>query len=171
MRGVKAGVKFGGHYFVECHDKDGKLKWRDEIENLVVNVGLQKILDEVFTGAGSPVSPWYLGLTTGSPTPNAADIMSSHGGWTEFTTYSEGTRQAFVETRTGQQVDNASSKATYTISTGGTIGGAFLTSDSAKSGTSGTLMSVGALTGGNRTVVISDTVSLTYTFTAADDGV
>jgi hypothetical protein len=39
-----------------------------------------------------------------------------------------------------------------------------------ESGTSGTLMSVAALSGGNRSVAADDTVELTYTFSAADDG-
>jgi len=171
LRG-KSRIKVGGHFVMECRGPDGKLKWRDTIENLVVNVGLQHILDIIFTGAGGQVATWYLGLTTGSPSPAAGDTMGSHAGWTEYVNYSEGTRPAFAETRTGQQVDNSAAKAAYSINgAGGTVGGAFLTSDSTKSGTSGTLMSCGALSGGNRSVTSGDTVNLQYTFTAADDGV
>ena len=45
--GLIAGTQSGEHakatgvYYVECHDKDGKLKWSAESKNLVVNVGLQ----------------------------------------------------------------------------------------------------------------------------------
>jgi len=170
-KGNRAGVKVGGRFVVTCHDKDGKLKWQDTIENLVVNVGLQHIIDTEFE-SGAQVTSWYLGLTTGSPTPAAGDTMGSHAGWTEYVNYSEAARQIFNGTRTGQQTDNSGSKAQYNINgAGGTIGGAFLVSDSTKGGSGGTLLSVGALSGGNRTVVASDLVNLQYTFTAADDGV
>ena len=51
---------------------------------------------------------------------------------------------------------------------GGGVGGAFVAS--AASGTAGTLLCAAALSGGNRAVADGDTVSLTYSFTAADDG-
>ena len=39
--GASEGARATGKYVVECHDKDGNLKWVDETHNLVVNVGLQ----------------------------------------------------------------------------------------------------------------------------------
>jgi len=62
-------------------------KWHAVAENLVVNVGLQHILDVVFAGdesAHANIDPWYVGLTAADPSPAAADTMASHAGWTEF---------------------------------------------------------------------------------------
>jgi hypothetical protein len=47
-----------------------------------------------------------------------------------------------------------------------TIAGAFVTTDNTKSGTTGTLFSVGNFTVGDRGVVSGDTVNVTYTFSA-----
>lgn len=167
MKSLKSKVKVGGRFELICRDKEGKIKWVDYIDNLVVNQGLQHILDAVFSGA-SQVATWYLGLTAGSPSPAGADTLASHGGWTEFTDYSEGARQEWVEVRSSQTLTNTASKADFSINGSGTVGGAFLSS--ASTGTSGTLMSAGALSGGNRSVASGDTVSVTYEFSAADDG-
>jgi hypothetical protein len=160
-------VRLGGVFDLTCYDRYGRVKWRDRAHNLVVNEGLQHILDSTFA-AGTQVTTWYVGLTDNSPTPAAADTLASHTGWTEFTEYT-GDRQEYVETRTNQQLSNSGSKASFPITgAGGGVGGAFLAS--AASGTTGTLMCVAALTGGNRTVANGDTVEVTYTFDAADDG-
>ncbi len=167
---MKTKMKLGGVFHFKCFDKNGNLKWEDEAKNLVVNVGLQHILDAVFSG-GTQVAPWYVGLTAASPTPAAADTMSSHGGWTEFTDYDEAARQEYVETRTGQELSNSGSKASFAVNQdASSIGGAFLTSDSTKSGTTGTLMCVAAFSGGNKSADDGDTLEVTYTFSAADDG-
>ena len=168
--GVSSGIKVGGNFQVICRDKDGREKWRDTIDNLVVNVGLQHILDIVFSG-GTQIDPWYVGLTGSTPSPAAGDTMGSHAGWTEFQNYDEGTRQTWVEVRSGQSMDNSASKAAFTISAdSSTIGGAFLTSDNTKGGTTGTLMAAGAFSGGDKSADDDDTLEVTYTFSAADDG-
>ena len=148
--------------------KHGKLfhekVWEDEFVNTVVNEGLQHVLDTVFS-AGAGISPWYLGLTDGTPTVNAADTMASHAGWVEVTDYT-GARKEWVEVRSGQSMTNAASVAVYAIDGTATVGGAFLNEDA--SGTAGVLMSAGALTGGDRAVVNLDTLNLTYTMTGSD---
>ncbi len=161
-------IRLGGVFHLVCRDKNGKIKWEDTSENLVVNEGLQHILDTVFSG-GAQVDPWYAGLTDDSPTVAAADTLASHVGWTEFDEYT-GNRQEYVEVRSGQSLTNAASKAVFPITgAGGGVGGAFLAS--VATGSAGTLMSGVALTGGNRVVASGDTVEVTYTFGAADDGV
>lgn len=164
-------AKFGGVFHIKCFRADGTLKWTEEAKNLVVNVGLQHILDVVFSGS-TQVTTWYIGLTASSPTPASADTMSSHSGWSEFTAYDEATRQEYVEVRSSQQLSNTASKATFTISTdSSSIGGAFITSSNTKSGTSGTLMCIAAFSTGNKSADDNDILQVTYTFTAADDGV
>lgn len=165
----KAGIR--GYYTVVCKDKDGKVKWVDHCENQFVNLGLDYIIDVAFGGAGAQaqIHPPYLGLTDGTPTIAAADTMASHTGWTEVTAYTEGTRQEFVDanTATGQR-DNSASVASFSINGTTTVGGIFCTSDNTKSGTSGTLISVVAFTGGDRSLVNLDTLEVTYTVSVAD---
>lgn len=162
-------ARFGGVFRVECRDREGKTRWIEDAPNLVTNGGLQHILTATFS-AGPQVTTWYVGLTHSSTTPAAGDTPSSHAGWTEDTTFSEAVRQTWVEVRSNQTLTNAASKAAFSITATSVIGGAFLASINTRSGTTGTLMCVAALTGGNKSVASGDTVNVTYTFTAADDG-
>lgn len=176
--GLIAGTQAGeeatakGVYKLECYDADGNLKWVIEEENLVVNVGLQYMAGTSLTSTAQ-ITTWYLGLITGpGVTTNAADTMSSHAGWTEFTGYSNATRVAAVLTAATNAnpsvVTNSGSAATISINASGTVGGAFLTSGSAKGGTVGTLFSEKAFSSpGDRTVVSGDILSVTYTFSLA----
>jgi len=120
------------------------------------------------------ITTWYLGLygARASNTPAAADTMSSHAGWTEVVAYSHATRVAatFVTATNANPsvVTNSASPATFNINGTTTVGGAFLTSGSAKSGTAGTLFSAADFGApGDRSVVSSDTLSVTYTFSLA----
>ena len=84
-----------GVYKIQCHDKDGNLKWEDEAPNLVVNEGLQDMNAKYFTGT-TYTAAWYLGLYGSGATnsPAAGNTMASHGTWTEVTDYSQATRPA-----------------------------------------------------------------------------
>jgi hypothetical protein len=161
---MKEGFKLGGIFTLECYDKNGLLKWEDNFHNLVVNEGLQHILDVEFSGT-TQVTTWYLGLTDGTPTVAAGDTLASHAGWTEETGYT-GNRQEWVEVRTAQTMTNSASVAVFPITGTATIGGGFLAS--VATGTSGILFSVGALSGGDRSVISGDTVNLTYSLTSSD---
>ena len=159
--------RLGGIFRIKCVDKHGALKWEDEAKNLVVNEGLYHILDTEFTG-GTPVTTWYIGLANSSPSPAANDTLASHGGWTENSNYT-GNRQEWDETRSGATVSNSASKASFPITSDSqTLGGAFLCS--VATGTSGTLMSVAAFSGGDKSADNGDTIEVQYDFTAADDG-
>ncbi len=157
-----------GHWEVTCRDKHGNVKWKDTIDNIVVNAGLNHILDVVLSAA-TQVTAWYIGLLSATPTVAAADTMASHGGWTEVTAYDEADRQGFTEAgASSQSLSNTASPAVFTISTNGTqIGGAFLTSNNTKGGTTGTLYAAGAFTAGNKDLDDGDTIDVTLTATAA----
>lgn len=162
-----------GKYHVECRDKDGKLKWTAESQNLVVNAGLAYMAGTALTSVAQ-ITTWYLGLygAAASNTPAASDTMSSHAGWTEITPYSNSTRvtATFVTATTANPsvVTNVASPAVFNINDTATVGGAFLTSGSAKSGTTGTLFSAADFgSPGDRSVVSGDTLSVTYTFSLA----
>lgn len=151
----------------ECFDKDGNLKWRETCYNLVVNVGLDDILDKYWKGS-TYTAAHYVGLTSGTPTVAATDTMSSHAGWTEVVAYSEGTREALtLGTVSSQSVDNSASKASFSINGTTTTGGAFISTDSTKSGTSGTLVCAVAFTGGDKSLSSGDTLNVTCTLTAS----
>lgn len=164
----KQGLGLDGHFNVVCLDKNGKEKWREDISNLVVNAGLDHALDSTLAG-GTQIATWYVGLTDGTPTVAAGDTMSSHAGWTEVTAYSEAVRQTFTAGAvSGQSVDNSASTADFSINGTTTVGGCFITSVNTKSGTTGTLFSVGAFSGGDRSASNGDTLQVTYTLTSAD---
>ena len=162
-----------GIYHVECRDNDGNLKWEAQSKNLVVNVGLQYMAGTALTSV-SQITTWYLGLygAGASNTPAAGDTMSSHAGWTEVVAYSNSTRVAATlataTTANPSVVTNSASPAIFNINGSTTIGGAFLTSGSAKSGTAGTLFSAADFgSPGDRVVVSGDTLTVTYTFSLA----
>ena len=168
-KGSEGAARAGGFFVVECFDKDGNLKWREENHNLVVNVGLQDMNAKYFTGS-SYTAAWYIGLygAGASNTPAASDTMSSHAGWTEVTAYSQSTRPACTfgtpTTADPSVATNSASPASFSINGTTTVGGAFLTSNNTKSGTTGTLFSASDFTGGDRSVVSGDTLTVTYTF-------
>jgi len=162
-----------GVYKIQCHDKDGNLKWEDVAPNLVVNVGLQDMNAKYFTGSAYTAA-WYIGLygAGASNTPAAGDTMSSHAGWTEVVAYSQATRPACTfgtpTTANPSVATNSASPATFSINATTTVGGAFLTSNSTKSGTTGTLYSAADFSApGDRAVTNGDTLSVTYTLSLA----
>lgn len=169
-KGVAEGLKGGGVFTVTCFDKDGNLKWEAKSHNLVVNVGLQDMNTKYFKGSGYTAA-WYIGLYGSGATndPAASDTMSSHAGWTEVTAYSQSTRPAATfgtaTTADPSVIDNSGSVAVFSINGTTTVGGAFLTSDNTKGGTSGTLFSAADFQSpGDRSVVNGDTLNVTYQF-------
>jgi hypothetical protein len=174
-------VGIEGVYKVECRDAAGNLKWEESFPNLVNAVGKELMLDTLLKGSSYTVVGPFLGLISGaSPTFAAADTMSSHGGWTEFTDYTvggsavRGTAVFASATSTGTTPSNVTTSAAtpivYTITgSGGTVGGCFLVTGSGASSTqgntSGTLYSAGAFLVAKITTA-GDTVSVTYSTTA-----
>ena len=163
-------VKAGGVFTVQCFDSEGNLKWTEENHNLVVNVGLKDMNDKYFTGS-SYTAAWYIGLygAAASNDPAAGDTMASHAGWTEVTDYSQSTRPAatFAAATTADPsvITNSASVAVFSINATTTVGGAFLTSDNTKGGTSGILFSASDFASpGDRAVVSGDVINVTYTF-------
>lgn len=149
----------------------GGVKWAEEYQNLIVNAGLDDILD-VYLSAGTQDTTWFVGLLAASPTPLAAwtatEIASN-----DFVNYDEASLQAFTDGGvSSQSIDNSASPATFTISTNSSsIGGAYLIGTNAKATPAGTLYAAGAFTGGNKAADDGDTLEVTCTFTSADDGV
>jgi hypothetical protein len=163
-------VKAGGVFTIQCFDKDGNLKWEDKTPNLVVNEGLQYMNEQFFKGS-SYTAGWFLGLYGAalSNDPAPGDTMASHAGWTEVTDYSEATRPAATfgtpTLADPSVISNAGSIAVFSINDTATVGGAFLTSDNTKGGTTGILFSAADFQApGDRAVVSGDVINLTYQF-------
>ena len=168
---ARASVDIGGPTFYntyrfEAFDRDGNPLWVEEVHNLVTTEGKTDVLSKYFKGS-SYTAAWYVGITGASPTFAAADVMSSHSGWTEVTAYSESVRQTLsLGTPSAGSVDNSASKATFSINADGTgIGGGFVVSNSTKSGTTGVLYGGAAFSGGNKTLGNTDTLTVTVTLT------
>lgn len=174
-------VGIEGCYHVVCRDADGNVKWEEQFPNLVNAVGKELMLDTLLSGTSYTTVGPFLGLISGaSPTFAAADTMTSHGGWTEFTNYTvggsavRGTASFSAATSTGTTPTNVTTKSasaiTYTITgAGGTVGGCFLVTGagaaSTQSSTGGALYSAGAF-GTAKVTTAGDTVSVTYSTTA-----
>ena len=171
-----------GHYHVECRDAAGNLKWEETFPNLVNAVGKELMLNTLLRTSGTytTVGP-FLGLISGSSsTFDAADTMSSHAGWTEFTNYTVGGSAVRGTAVFGAASSSGTSPAnvttclataiTYTITGGGgTVGGCFLVTGSGavstQNNTGGTLYSAGSFAVAKITTA-GDTVSVTYSTTA-----
>lgn len=166
-------TKATGRFDIQCFDKDGNLKWEDSNHNLVVNGGLQYMAGSALT-ATTAITSWFIGLygAAASNNPAAADTMASHAGWTEVVAYSNATRVAatFVAATNANPsvVTNSASPATFNMNATTTVGGAFLVSNSTKSGTTGTLFSAADFQSpGDRSVVSGDSIVVTYTMSLA----
>ena len=160
------GLRIGGVFEMVCKGPDGKVKWKQVAHNLVTNEGLNHILDIVL-GGDTQITTWYVGLkNTGAPA--AGDTLASHAGWTENSNYT-GNRQEFVEgAASAQSISNTGNVASFSIDTNSqTIAGAFLCS--AATGTTGTLFSVVDFAS-SKSCDNGDTLEVTYTVSAADDG-
>ena len=169
-----------GSYHVLCHDENGNLKWEENFPNLVNAIGKQLMLDTLLRGSAYSVVGPYLGLINSGGTFAAADTMTSHSGWTEFTNYTvggsavRGTAVFAASTSSGTTPSNITTSSaaaiTYTITgAGGTVGGCFLVTGtgavSTQSSTAGTLYSAGNFATA-KAVTAGDTVAVTYSTTA-----
>lgn len=162
-----------GVYVVECIDKDGNVKWRDSIENLVTTVGKNLALDTILAGSAYTVVGPFMGLisSTSYSALSAADTMSSHAGWLEAgnantPTYS-GTRKTAVFSAASAGAKALSAALSFAITGTGTVKGCFIVfgtgAVSTIDNTSGTLLSAGLFTGGDKSVVNTDTLNVSYT--------
>ena len=159
------GLALENTWEIVCIGADGQEKWRELNDNIVVNVGLNDIIDKYFKGS-SYTAAWYIGLK-GAGTAVAADTMASHGSWSELAGYTRAARPTLtLGSVASQSVDNSASKGTFTINATATVAGAFVVTDSTKSGNSGTLYGVVDF-GSARSVISGDTLEVTVTLTAA----
>jgi len=174
LQGNRAGVKLGGVFEVVCRDKHGKVKWIEKAHNLVTNEGLNHILDVVLHAA-TQITTWYVALFNTNTTILATHTYASPG-YTETTNYDEANRQEYNEAAaSGQSITNSANKATFTMSATETIYGAAIVGGGSAPSTKGNTAGGGTLLcaaqfSTSRSVVDDDTLEVTYTISAADDG-
>ena len=151
-------------YEVECVGPDGEVKWTETFFNTVMTGGKNDLLTNYFKGSAYTAA-FFVGLVDNASFSaiSAADTMASHAGWIESVAYSNSTRPALtLGTPSAGSVDNSASKASYTINATATINGAFTTTVSTKSGTTGVLYSAGSF-GSTRSVLSGDTLNVQIT--------
>jgi len=147
----------------KCYGANGKLKWNEDIENLVTDQGANYLLQSFFaTPNYNPA--WYVGLYTGVGTLSTSDTMASHPGWIEVTAYNQLVRpQLIMGTAINRSITNGSNTAFFSISSTTNLVGVFSTSSSNKGGADGILYGEAAF-GGVQQVIPSDQLYLTVAF-------
>jgi hypothetical protein len=149
--------------FTAQHIRNGEVIGEYEFPNGIVDAGLNSILGIMFH-SDTQITAWYLGLidNSGFSALANADVMSSHSGWNEFTTYSQSTRPQWSPGASSSRSITNGTTVDFSITGSGTMKGIFVVNNSTKSGTTGTLWSTAAF-GSTVAVQNGDTLKVTYT--------
>lgn len=164
----RAGVRIGGIFFVECYRK-GRLLWKDQAKNLVVDEGIDLMLDSFLNNGDSSVSlapTFYIGLK-GEGTALAGDTLASHSNWSEISAYTGDRKEWTKGLASSKTVVNAATVDFTVNADSQTIAGLILCT--VASGTSGILITAGDFAA-NRVLNTDDVLKVTYQFQGADDG-
>ena len=170
--GIGEAAEAHGRYEIECIGADGKLKWRETIDNVVQTVGKNLMLDSSLAGSAYTVTGPFMGLisSVSYSAVAAGDTMASHVGWieaggTNAPTYS-GNRKTAVWSAASAGSKALSAALSFTMTSSGTVKGAFLCFGSGavntKDSTAGTLWSAGLFSTGDKAVVNGDTLNTNY---------
>lgn len=172
-------AKFRGKFEIEVYDNKENMNLisKSECHNIITNEGLNRILNTVLN-VQTQVNPWYCSIFESDSTPLAAWTYHAYADSlvTEWTQFDETNRVAYVEAASSaQSTTNSANKAVFTANTGAkTLYGAALVSVATISdhaeGANNVLLCAGTFTVA-QPVIAANVVNLTYTITAADDGV
>jgi hypothetical protein len=138
----EVGTVLKGEFRCRITNPDGTVE-DFAIPNAATTVGHNSLLNVGFR-ASTQITAWYIGLINGSgySAVSASDTMASHSGWTEYTAYTETTRQQWSPAAaSGGVVVNSSAIVFTNGGSAGSIQGMFLASSSTKSETASTLYS------------------------------
>lgn len=169
-----------GKFTAKCFDKNGNLKWEDEYDNVVTDVGANYILDGAFGGA--QCTKYYLGLISSvgyTGLPLVSDTMTAHNTlshvWVEagngsnyptWTTPTSDARAPIVWAAAGSRAKALNAALSFIFDHSGTVKGSFVVCGSAavatNNNTDGTLYSAGVFSGGDRAVLSGDTLTISY---------
>lgn len=166
-------LQINGIYEVECRDKDGNLKWKDTIKNLVTTLGKNLALDTLLAGSSYSVTGPYMGLISSVDYSAiaAGDTQASHAGWKEAGGTNAPTYTAPRKTAVFAAASSGAKTLTAALSFGitgdGTVKGCFIVLGTGAvatiDNTSGVLFSAGLFTGGDKVVANTDTLNVSYT--------
>jgi len=170
--GVSEQAEAHGRYEIECLGADGRVKWRETIDNVVQTVGKNLALDSFLAGSAYTVTGPYMGLiaSTSYSATAAGDTMTSHAGWleaggTNAPAYT-GNRKTAVWSAAASGSKALSAALSFAITSSGTIKGAFLCfgsgASATKDNTGGTLWSAGTFSTGDKAVVNGDQLNVNY---------
>lgn len=164
-------LKLRSFYHFEARDKDGKLLWVEDVENLVTTEGKNDLLTNYFKGSAYTAA-WFIGLVdnasfTAYAAGDTAAQINGTNGWHENTSYSQATRPSWTGgSASGGSIDDTGSPAAFSITATITIRGAFLASNSTKAGTAGKLYGEADFAS-SRTLNNGDTLNVTVTLTVS----
>jgi hypothetical protein len=144
---MKENQHLGFYYEVEQISPSGIVVARERVENIMPNEGIQHVIKLIFQN--DTKQSWFIGAYTNTYTPVATDTLAlfpTSAG--ETAAYTQATRPAFtpVLSSDGLSVTNTGSEAEFTFNAATRVTGLFVCSNSAKSSTSGILLSAALLT-------------------------
>lgn len=164
----KPDLRIKGHMkFVQMRDGKQIDEW--EVDNLVVNQGLNDILS-VYFAAGSQKTSWFMGLFQGNYAPVASDTGANWAAnATECSSYTNATRPAWTPAApSAQSITNSAAPASFTFNASVTIFGAAIVSSNVIGGSAGTLFSEAQFQA-SKAVQSGDQLLVTYSYTIASD--
>jgi hypothetical protein len=176
IRGVAHGDHnpLHGRYKAVCLDKDGNVKWVEEYDNVVTDVGVILTLNTILAGSAFTAAV-VMGLK-GTGTAAVTDTQASHATWLEVgatnaPVYS-GTRKtptfsAASGSGAGSRSKTTASTVNFSFTSSGTVYGSFININGSATidNTTGTLFSAGDFAT-SRAVISGDTLQVTYTLSA-----
>lgn len=171
----RQGLQISGNWQFRSFDRLGREDWGYAGHNLIVDQGLNAILD-IALGATAKPAGFYVALYSNGVSPaanwTAANFASTAGEITSNTEgYSQTTRPQWVPAAAASgAINNFASAAAFTIecTTSVTINGAALLSNNTKGGTSGSLISAIRL-GAARTEYDGNTYTAEYEVLLSDN--
>ena len=165
----ESGLNFHGHVYTD-HFRDGKLLHHcDQGGNTFTTEGMARILNIVFR-AQTTEAAIYVGIFKSNVTPAVGDTAAAklgaagtYGECQDADYDSPATNKpayTIVSTSTAS-CTNAASPASFTMNASITVYGAFLSTQAAKTATTGTLFCAKAFSS-SRAVIADDVLSVTY---------
>jgi len=164
---MRFGTRFRNEYKIVCRKANGQTRWTECVKNLTTDEGLEEILDKFWRGS-TYTAAHYIGLAGSTPVFTASDTMVLHPGWGEVTLYNDVNRPGLnLGPVNGLSVSNDGNRAVFEVVSGGTAGGAFVTTGAVKGTTTGILIGGAAFIGGDRVVAAGDQIEITVNLSAA----
>lgn len=156
------GLLLQGRFTLALRDRRGRTIWVDDCANGITSEGLTHALS-VILGGGSQNASWYASLidSAGFEALSQSDVMASHAGWAENSLYQGSGRVALATLTAANALLLNTSPMAFVLTADVSARGVFITSGSAKGGTSGVLWCT-ALFPTIRVMRAGQTLNVTY---------